>query len=101
QIEHIQQKLNSVRVEITNIGNEIHKHGLEIKQLETGSHKSALDAERAKSEKIYKQKELDNKTRAVGFLRDKKQHEVAEAQKLKTENMKLESEIRALEQKIR
>ena len=101
ELQRLQQKIIEVKRDISEYGSRILSMGLQIKQLEAYSHKSAVDTERVKSEKMYKQKDIDNKTRSLDILKSKHDREVSEVSRLKTEDLRLETEIKILEQKVR
>lgn len=101
QINLLQQKVNEFKRQIYDEEMLIQKMTLQIKQLESQENKNAMDMSHAKSEVLYKIKDLDNKKRTVQAMDQKRMREIGEIQRLKIENARLEIEIRQLEAKIK
>lgn len=101
QINLLQQKVNEFKRQIYDEEMLIQKMTLQIKQLESQENKNATDMSHAKSEVLYKIKDLDNKKRTVQAMDQKRMREIGEIQRLKMENARLEIEIRQLEAKIK
>jgi chromosome segregation ATPase len=101
ELQHVQQKINVQKGLIYEIGTAIQKKGLAARQVDLVKHKNEVDAERAKSERMYKEKDVDNKRRALDFLQQKMQHELVESQRVGTELSKIETEIRFVESKLK
>lgn len=101
QINLLQQKVNEFKRQIYDEEMLIQKMTLQIKQLESQENKNAMDMSHAKSEVLYKIKDLDNKKRTVQAMDQKRMREIGEIQRLKMENARLEIEIRQLEAKIK
>ncbi|MBU3668372.1 MAG: hypothetical protein FGM57_00205 [Candidatus Taylorbacteria bacterium] len=94
QLQQLQHQLVAEKNEIFETGVQIQKLGVSMRQIETQKNKHELDAEHAKSERLYKEKDVDNKRRALGFLQQKQQHEVQEGIRLQQEIQKIEMEIK-------
>lgn len=101
QINLLQQKVNEFKRQIYDEEMLIQKMTLQIKQLESQENKNATDMSHAKSEVLYKIKDLDNKKRTVQAMDQKRMREIGEIQRLKIENARLEIEIRQLEAKAK
>ena len=101
ELQKLQQKLIEAKREVSEYGARIQSIGLQIRQIDGLVHKSKVDTERARSEKMYKEKDIENKTRMLNVLRSKKDHEATEINRLKSEMQNLEREIKDLEQKSR
>ncbi len=101
QIAQLQQQLAVVKKSIADANAEVQKLILNEKQLEGESNKNSLGAQHAKSEREYKLKEVENKKKAEKLLEEKKIHETNEVDRIKTENMKLEIDIKMLEIKAK
>lgn len=101
EMQKLLQQVNQKKKEIYDIGVEIQKLGLASRQAQMAKHKQALDASRISSERSYKEKDVDNKRRALMFLQQKKEHELHEESRLQADIIKLEMEIKTLELKTK
>ena len=101
QISLLQQKANDFKRRIYDASLLIQKMTLQTKQLESQENKNALDMSHAKSEVVYKMKDLENKKRSIQAMDQKRMREIGEIQRLKMENAHLEMEIRQLEAKAK
>lgn len=101
QIALMQQKVNEHKKQAYEIGIVIQKLALTIKQLESQENKDQADIAHSKSEALYKAKDLDMKKRGIQTMDQKRMHEIGEIQRLKMENVHLETEIRQLEIKAK
>jgi chromosome segregation ATPase len=99
QITQLQTQANEYKKQLADIALIIQKATLEIKKLEAEANKHQLDADHAKSERLYKIKDLDNKKREVQALEQRRMTQLSEVQRLKTENARIEIEIKRLEPK--
>jgi chromosome segregation ATPase len=101
QIALLQQKVNDHKRHAADMGIELQKLSLNIKQLESEENKGQSDVSHVKSEALYKAKELDTKKRAIQTMDQKRMREIGEIERLKTENIHLENEARQLEIKAK
>ncbi len=101
QMQQLQHQITEQKNTIYDIGVSIQKMGVLSRQTEMQKHKQEIDAEHAKSERMYKEKDVENKKRALGFLEQKKEHAMNEAQKLDVDIKKMEMEIKMLASRIR
>lgn len=101
QISLLQQKVNEHKKHVYDISMEIQKLSVLIKQLESLENKEQSDVSHTRSEALYKSKELDTKKRAIQTMDLKRMREIGEIDRLKQENVHLESQIRQLEIKAK
>jgi chromosome segregation ATPase len=97
----IQQKINEHEKQTYELGIVIQKLALQVKQLESQENKEQADIAHTRSEALYKAKDLDTKKRAIQTMDQKRMREIGEIERLKQENVHLESEIRQLEVKAK
>lgn len=100
QIAQLQHQADEYKRQVAEIAVLIQKITLETKKLETEVNQYQADAEKAKSEHLYKMKDLDNKKRAIQAQEQKRMNQVSEIQRLKSENARFEIEIKRLEETI-
>lgn len=101
QIALLQHQLGEIRKTVYEAGVFIQKVGLQIKQVEGQAHKSTIDALHSKTSHEYKEKDIENKKKAKAALDEKKHRELMEVDRLKADDVKLEHDIKALEDTIK
>jgi chromosome segregation ATPase len=97
QITLLQQQATEYKRQMSDLTLLLQKYALDIKKIEAEASKIQSDAERAKSERLYKIKDLDNKKREIQALEQKRINQIGEVERMKEENMQLESQIKRLE----
>jgi hypothetical protein len=108
KLHHFEDELQLVQKEIAkekniifDIGNAIQKMGLSTRQSELEKHKKEIEANHAQAERMQKEKDVDNKKRALTFIEQKRAHEVNEMQRLEGELKKTEMMIQTLSSRVR
>lgn len=101
QVALIQQKINEHEKQSYETSMIIQKLMVQVKQLESQENKEQADVAHVRSEALYKAKDLDTKKRSVQTMDQKRMREIGEIERLKQENVHLESEIRQLEIKAK
>lgn len=97
----IQQKINEHEKHAYDLSMNIQKLALQVKQLESQENKDQADVAHTRSEALYKVKDLETKKRSIQTMDQKRMREIGEIDRLKAENMHLETEIKQLEIKAR
>ncbi len=100
QLQQMQHQVTAQKNTIYDIGVAIQKMGVLSRQTEMQKHKNEVDAEHARSERMYKEKDVDNKKRALAFLEQKREHANKEVERLEMEIKKIEMEIKMVSAKM-
>lgn len=100
-VEQQDSKIADKKKAALEIGAQIQKLQLELAQLKNKSEKMSGELSRVISEKDYKQKMFESKQRAYEQAEERKKREANEIERVRGENIRLESELRLLEQKAK
>lgn len=101
QIARLEEQENGFKKKIADDMAIIQKSNLELKKLESEVAQLQAAAARANSERLYKIKDIDNKKRAIQAMDQKRVREIGEIQRLKAENIHLETQIKQLESVVK
>lgn len=101
EIMDLQQELVKQKHLAYEVGVKIQKAMLEERQTDTQASKASSDADHAKSDHRRKEMEIDAKKQSVDHLKQRREYEIHEMDRLKAENVKYEIEAKNLESKAR
>ncbi len=96
-----QEKLSKQKTQVFKTGEEIQKAQLALQQLKNKQDKETVAMNHLQAELDYKKKEKGKSKEKFEELETKRKREASEAERLRGLNIRLESEIRRLEQKVR
>lgn len=101
ELQQLQHRVTTQKNLIYDIGVALQKVGITSRQVEAQKNKQSIDAEHAKSERLYKEKDVDNKKRALLFMQQKKEYEIKEQDRLQREIQKIEMDIKLITPKAK
>lgn len=96
-----QSKIVEKRREVDDISREMEKLQLQLAQLRNRHDKVAGELSRTVVDSEYKKKMFENKQRAYEQAEERKKREANEIERIRGENIRLESSLRLLEQKAK
>lgn len=101
ELVELQRKISETKRAIQEAEQKIKEIDLETRHLEGKMHGNADDINHDASEKAYKEKEVDNKKKAMFALEQRKKHQEEDIERLLSENKRMEVDIRTLESRIK
>jgi chromosome segregation ATPase len=101
QLAELQRKLAQLQRDVIQAEQRIREIDLDTRHLEGSMHKNAGDGEHTLGEKAYKEKEIENKKKALSALEQKKKIDTDIVNQLTLEDKKIEAEIQKLKSTIK
>ncbi len=105
-LHHYQDEIKAIELRmmrekdlVRQAGQDIEKITVKMAHLTNDANRMHTDFLHANSQKQYREREKENRRRALSIVTSKKEHEASEIHRLESENTRLEQEIKSLEQK--